>query len=185
MVKPKNKLNRLILIGNGFDLMHNLKTSYGDFIRWYLTRCVKKFFADEVCIEKLIKIHYEGMYRPVIRPEYSEEDVLDFFQNVNDYKSNGITINIEWTPFFKNIYNKLKYGWVDIEKEYYLMLTSYYKKFESSISNKENVINEVKELNEELAEISDLLRKYLLIQQDKYNVNGHFSRSNLRLAYRK
>ena len=28
-------MNRLILIGNGFDLAHGLKTSYADFIEWY------------------------------------------------------------------------------------------------------------------------------------------------------
>ena len=28
-------MNRIILIGNGFDLAHELKTSYGDFIDWY------------------------------------------------------------------------------------------------------------------------------------------------------
>jgi YD repeat-containing protein len=28
-------MNRIILIGNGFDLAHGLKTSYGDFINWF------------------------------------------------------------------------------------------------------------------------------------------------------
>ena len=28
-------MNRLVLIGNGFDLAHGLKTSYADFINWY------------------------------------------------------------------------------------------------------------------------------------------------------
>ena len=28
-------MNRLVLIGNGFDLAHGLKTSYKDFIDWY------------------------------------------------------------------------------------------------------------------------------------------------------
>lgn len=28
-------MNRLVLIGNGFDLAHDLKTSYADFIHWY------------------------------------------------------------------------------------------------------------------------------------------------------
>ena len=28
-------MNRLVLIGNGFDLAHGLKTSYKDFINWY------------------------------------------------------------------------------------------------------------------------------------------------------
>lgn len=28
-------MNRIVLIGNGFDLAHGLKTSYADFISWY------------------------------------------------------------------------------------------------------------------------------------------------------
>ena len=28
-------MNRIILIGNGFDLAHGLPTSYGNFIEWY------------------------------------------------------------------------------------------------------------------------------------------------------
>ena len=33
-------MNRIILIGNGFDLAHGLKTSYNDFIKWYLKRAL-------------------------------------------------------------------------------------------------------------------------------------------------
>lgn len=28
-------MNRLVLIGNGFDLAHGLETSYADFFYWY------------------------------------------------------------------------------------------------------------------------------------------------------
>ena len=28
-------MNRLIIVGNGFDLAHGVKTSYKDFIEWY------------------------------------------------------------------------------------------------------------------------------------------------------
>jgi len=28
-------MNRIILIGNGFDLAHGLKTGYKDFISWF------------------------------------------------------------------------------------------------------------------------------------------------------
>jgi hypothetical protein len=40
------KMNRLILIGNGFDLAHGMKTSYNDFILWYLKKCFEE--ADKV-----------------------------------------------------------------------------------------------------------------------------------------
>ena len=35
-------MNRLVLIGNGFDLAHGLKTSYEDFIYWYFSIFIKK-----------------------------------------------------------------------------------------------------------------------------------------------
>ena len=30
-----NAINRIILVGNGFDLAHGLATRYADFINWY------------------------------------------------------------------------------------------------------------------------------------------------------
>lgn len=35
-------MNRIVLIGNGFDLAHGLKTSYKDFIEWYLDEWGKR-----------------------------------------------------------------------------------------------------------------------------------------------
>jgi len=32
-------MNKLIMLGNGFDLAHGLKTSYNDFILWYIKQC--------------------------------------------------------------------------------------------------------------------------------------------------
>lgn len=46
-------MNRIILIGNGFDLAHGLPTSYSDFIKYYWTntikelRCKKPIFENE------------------------------------------------------------------------------------------------------------------------------------------
>ena len=49
-------MNRIILIGNGFDLAHGLKTSYRDFIDWYwnewlssLRESEKQKEGDELC----------------------------------------------------------------------------------------------------------------------------------------
>lgn len=49
-------MNRIILIGNGFDLAHGLPTSYGNFIEWYwrkwrrnLSCCTNHTLKDELC----------------------------------------------------------------------------------------------------------------------------------------
>ncbi len=38
--------NKLVIIGNGFDLAHGLKTSYNDFIYWYLQQTLSKIGDD-------------------------------------------------------------------------------------------------------------------------------------------
>ena len=38
-------MNRIVLIGNGFDLAHGLKTSYKNFIDWYWNDWGEKLFA--------------------------------------------------------------------------------------------------------------------------------------------
>ncbi|MGM9675375.1 MAG: AbiH family protein [Bacteroidaceae bacterium] len=53
-------MNRIVLIGNGFDLAHGLKTSYKNFIDWYwsdwgekLLRGQNKTETDGLCSFKL------------------------------------------------------------------------------------------------------------------------------------
>lgn len=40
-------MNRLILIGNGFDLAHGMKTGYTDFIFWYLKKVIESFYSNK------------------------------------------------------------------------------------------------------------------------------------------
>ncbi len=39
-------MNRLVIIGNGFDMAHALKTSYKDFINWYWERRIDAFAGN-------------------------------------------------------------------------------------------------------------------------------------------
>lgn len=39
-------MNRIILIGNGFDLAHNLPTRYEDFINWYWDNIAYSFHLN-------------------------------------------------------------------------------------------------------------------------------------------
>ena len=41
-------MNRIVLIGNGFDLAHGLKTSYADFINWYWEQLMNKILSSMV-----------------------------------------------------------------------------------------------------------------------------------------
>ena len=61
-------MNRLVLIGNGFDLAHGLKTSYADFINWYweqwgmhLLTASTQIESDELCY---FEVKLQGPHHP-------------------------------------------------------------------------------------------------------------------------
>lgn len=54
-----NTINRLIIIGNGFDLAHGMKTKYKDFINGYLRQRIESFDGEN-SEDLLIKIKYKG-----------------------------------------------------------------------------------------------------------------------------
>jgi hypothetical protein len=52
-------MNRLILVGNGFDLAHGLKTSYKDFIIWYLVDSFGNMgYSPKVHRDELLQIKF-------------------------------------------------------------------------------------------------------------------------------
>lgn len=127
-------MNRIILVGNGFDLAHGLATRYEDFINWYwdewgsyLAGYGKDYITDELCSFKLkdevgLACWYMvwGWHYKIYAKDYSMRDLVDIAKadtKVCDFQ--------EHSKFFseicKSIENK---GWVDIESEYYKLLNS-------------------------------------------------------------
>ena len=45
-------MNRLVIIGNGFDLAHGLKTSYMDFINWYWEQRLDSLLTEHTPISQ-------------------------------------------------------------------------------------------------------------------------------------
>ena len=81
-------INRLILIGNGFDLAHGLKTSYRDFMTWYMCTAFENFILEGNYTDPLIEIRnkYAGMQGTYnLKPE-SVQAVLEQI-NRNDLQS--------------------------------------------------------------------------------------------------
>jgi len=126
-------MNRLILIGNGFDLAHGLKTSYNDFIYWYLRESfikayTKREYEDGLISMKTIAGFYE-MHNGINTPD----DYFDFLykNNIKEliYNKDVYVQNKVWHPFFdfklkskffeKLIISCIDCNWVDIENEFY------------------------------------------------------------------
>lgn len=158
-------MNRLILIGNGFDLAHGLKTSYKDFIVWYweqwklrLLSSDNKVESDGLCTFKLKdSVGLHGWYlvwgnhykRTNIETPWKEMDIIDPVKNDKD------TCEFEYiSPFFQRINQSIETkGWVDIENEYYKLLEQ-----NTLVRYSEE---EIIKLNKQLAYLQGLLTEYL------------------------
>ena len=155
-------MNKLMIIGNGFDLAHGLKTSYSNFIDWYLEMIGKEIVKCELdkyesdlfkcklnweintLLPKTIKKYLEQ------KSEFDEKKIIQYIKGNRDF---GSSFKSE---LFQNIFSGASAKkWVDIENEYYRLLV---KK-----SNPESTFDDVVKLNNDLKFIQDKLVEYLKI----------------------
>lgn len=158
-------MNRLILIGNGFDLAHGLKTSYADFINWYF----EKRYDD------LLETHNDVSEDPLLTIRYQWHEALSVYL-VNQVRYNQTFGNLskrrrmEWimgnsdefdsipSPLFKRILlNYDKKNWEGIEQDYYDILKEY--AFRDPKTNP--TPPPIKALNEQLRFLQKKLVEYL------------------------
>jgi hypothetical protein len=52
----EKETNKLVIIGNGFDLAHGLKTKYSDFMLWYFNDIFKIHNSERGYSDKLIEV---------------------------------------------------------------------------------------------------------------------------------
>lgn len=165
-------MNRLIIIGNGFDMAHGLNTSYKDFINWYWDQIRDHCLTsnDSIYEDSLLKIsltntkvdsHWFGLFTTHFRFREYVNTNGDLHQ---EWKYSGLVIfnyledqgicTIEKSPLFDRISKSIETkGWVDIENDYYSIL--------KSAIGKPDYENEVIELNKQLKFIQDKLVEYL------------------------
>lgn len=158
-------MNRIILIGNGFDLAHGLKTRYEDFINWYWDQRVSEF-SKAVNISKDCLCTFEieqpytwyGFYNQIVSP-LGKPKGKDIIESILEGQY-GAKMKHSFSPFFDSIIKSVETkGWVDIENEYYHLLTKY--------AINEPSPTELSDLNAQLQYIQDLLAKYLIEESKK------------------
>lgn len=159
-------MNRLVIIGNGFDMAHGLKTSYMDFINWYWDQRVDAFVGNTTNIAEdiLCKLIINESRRMSCWNVFSFQN--SYFRNVQgnrtcagyevfqEIKNHSKTFSVECCPFFESIMQSIETnGWVDIENAYYQFLK------ESATGVDSNCV--VSELNKQLAFLQNKLIEYL------------------------
>lgn len=160
-------MNRLVLIGNGFDLAHDLKTSYEAFIYKYWERKFYSFIGNGSNVSKDILCTLTSM-APWSVVYYNNSY---YFGNSNGkelyefLKDNPNKFQINYTPFFERIHHSIETkGWVDIEKEYYDLLE------QNSFANYS--AKNIEELNNQLLYLQKQLTEYLTeINKEPIQVN--------------
>ena len=162
-------MNRIILIGNGFDLAHGLQTSYNNFIDWLW----KKEF------NKIGKLYQKGADKYFNENDFfsiSAKFPLDItgecnnfsFKQFKDYINVPSSVNFQIT--FKNHFldrllnNEFYYlqNWVDIEEEYYKALKDCLRSsYKGGIDKLHQDFKQIKnELQTYLTKINDKLEEY-------------------------
>lgn len=115
-------MNRIILIGNGFDLAHGLPTGYCDFIKDYWNNLASTLFhpyhggkvEDEF-------VHIK--HAPLLKNTFEKGTIKSWKDLENELKSTGDVESKFKSPLFERINKCLdNFGWVDVENEYYALL---------------------------------------------------------------
>ena len=150
-------MNRLVLIGNGFDLAHKLPTSYQDFIDWYWNgrfEKLRKTFTPvsktplcELTMKAFLSWYSMFEQGPSVLNEYNGAKLF------LELCKRGIC-RATMTPLFERIHKSIETkGWVDIENDYYELLKKYV------LDNASEA--QIEALNAELHDLQVLLVEYL------------------------
>ncbi|MCL2327881.1 MAG: bacteriophage abortive infection AbiH family protein [Bacteroidetes bacterium] len=166
-------MNRIILIGNGFDLAHRLETKYEHFIDWFWKKEFKKIGRlKQVGIEKFSS---ENDFF-TISAKYDDYNIVNDCQNMSFTQFNNLISNPKlshnnYEITFKNKFletllnNFYLQNWVDIEEIYYNALKRIvFDKNEIPnviVDLGEIVYSAIDKLNYDFQEIKNELETYL------------------------
>ncbi|TKK64636.1 hypothetical protein FC093_22045 [Ilyomonas limi] len=172
--------NRLTIIGNGFDLAHGLKTSYKNFLDWYMCKSFERFCENKHYSDSLITISnkYSGMYSRFAQMPKTFEDVLTFISS-NEYQH----VNYQ-SKFFNGLLKTFKTNnWVDIEREYFNLLKNYFSN--PNINNKKEVVTKLnKEFDFIILQLADYIETInkIILNVPKLEIDN--SATNLKRAFK-
>lgn len=146
-------MNRLVLIGNGFDLSHKLKTSYNDFLFYYLKKILNDFFSNLSYEGKLIELHSKSSINGFPKME-TLDDLINILNDLKSKRDSYISIKYK-SQFFQEIIKSFQHNkWVDLENQYF----SYLLKMSNASSN---LVDDLSKLNQEFEHLKIELENYL------------------------
>jgi hypothetical protein len=169
-------MNRIIMIGNGFDLAHGIKTSYQYFILDYLKTClircsesgdfsisgpdhytISGYFKDDL-VEVQLKLKYSNInYVEKIKEFQTIKELIDFCK----------TYEFQFKHSFELLENTINeycsLNWVNLEDKYFDLLVKYNDRKTKLFS-----VEKIRLINEKFEILKKLLNEYLKQQQSYY-----------------
>ncbi len=161
--------NRIIIIGNGYDLALKIPTSYNDFILWHLKEAVISAMNKPYNDDPLFKIKHtpysnKDQIKTIFENCKEIGQFLDFFKRNFKFENTSI--------FFEQLIDQvLDKNWVDIENIYFNLLIRNLQSIQKSEPLNRNY-EAIEELNTQLDFLKNQLVKYLIDVQTKYKVSS-------------
>ena len=191
-------MNRLVIIGNGFDLAHGLPTSYKDFIDDLWSKIIEK--SEDY--EELVFLNNRDFNITPIKKNCNFQSLVKNIEYYCDHRRTNyqqLTWNIETltfyviktgsldpeqilyfkNDFFKTITSEHIQNWVDIENLYYKELKKIVRYKGNNVLKQEDFWvkerkSKAKKLNNEFEQIKNLLEKYLneeVVERYDFNID--------------
>jgi hypothetical protein len=178
------KINKLFLIGNGFDIALGLNTRYNDFLLWLLKKYIIEAVESQVYIAPFEK--YKGNYNGLRggyenlkvngfstnelfdillnKPYNHDKEVIENINNISDLydyiDSKKIAINTKSSPLlFAKILHSSFNLWVDIEGVYFEILKEIIRN--NKLNPKKKYLDLIEDINKEFLVVIDYLKIYL------------------------
>lgn len=186
-------MNKLILVGNGFDLAHGLPTSYKDFLNDIWKNLGNRYLETE--FQKVFEVGNDLIYLLSTNKieNFNDFDILMnkiSYSNDISYKKDILFIE---DKFYRKILLKVKNdffilinntnsieNWVDIENEYFIELKKIVKTINVERVKKEQILK----LNKEFNEVKELLKLYLKNNIiNRYNSETIITKDNVNPFY--
>lgn len=161
--------NRLIIIGNGFDLAHGLKTRYNDFIDW--------IFLEKIAqhSQHLFEVNYTE-FDLSVGLNNSPLENISFLKNFLIRNDKNVIKEKNNMLFFKLVKKTILENWVDIENEYFNHLLSHIKTIENPLNSVDiiKLKKDFEDFEKDFEEIKCLLETYLS-KEIKFNNELNYS----------
>jgi hypothetical protein len=170
-------MNKLVIVGNGFDKAHGLPTSYCDFINHFWKKFQSRYREQPYKNMILTDDAYDGYFRYANNEINAYSDLqknlegysIDYDYNYSEencYSKSGDSIFVFKNHFLKIISKASIENWVDIENVYYELLKAIIE------GNLKIYDGNITKLNSEFHEVKNELEKYLKDEvQNKFHFN--------------